>query len=88
MKTNKTISELLDETLNEDDIYSDGKLDLTSFDVQTSLCPTFWDKDLLLKEPIRQHLLKIAHDFVDGFDFEEVFPEKNLYLNFDLFLFL
>lgn len=78
MKTNKTISELLDETLNEDDIYSDGKLDLTSFDVQTSLCPTFWDKDLLLKNPIRQHLLKIAHDFVDGFDFEEVFPEKDL----------
>lgn len=74
----KTISELIDETLNEDDIYSDGKLDLTSFDVQTSLCPTFWDEDLLLKEPIRQHLLKIAHDFVESLDFDEVFTKESL----------
>ena len=81
----KTISEILDETLNEEGMFSDGKLDLTSFDVQTSLCPTFWDKNLELKEDIRQHLLKIAKDFSDTIDLEEIFPEKEMPERGDIF---
>lgn len=63
-----TYGHVIDEEINASDV------DVSSFNVQDSLCPEIWEDDLL-KSDVRMKLLNIADDFIDYLSIDWVKPD-------------
>jgi len=51
---------------------SDRYIDLTGFEMQENLNPKIWDKNQKLRPEIRKNLLKIADDYIESLEIENL----------------